>query len=305
MQVGDFEVDVPDQPLRAPHCIAMLRPWVNVGNVGHHVLSRIARIYGAEEIGRIGRPSRFYDFTRYRPEIRIEGDERAIRVPNTVVLAGRDPSGAGPDLLLLYMLEPHMQAEDYNDSVVSLLGHLGVERYVLVGGMYDSVPHSRPLLVTGSARKWTPPESFGGVRLGRSGYQGPTSLTSQLSERFASDVGIETLSMLVRLPLYLKLEDDYNGSTRVLDALSDLYGFSSDFPEREMGEQQYSQVDSALDSNPQLKELVTKFEAEYDQKAAGEVPEPTRLAPEIEKFLDEVARRANEDDEGGQQTGGV
>ena len=304
MRVADFEIEPLETPLRAPHCIAMLRPWVNVGNVGHHVLSRLARIYHANEIGRLDRPSRFYDFTRYRPEIRIESGERAIRVPNTIVLAGRAPDGEGPDLVLLYMLEPHSQAEDFNDSVVALLGHLGVERYVLVGGMYDSVPHSRPLMVTGSARNWTPPESFGGVRLGRSGYQGPTSLTSQLSERFHSDVGIETLSLIVRLPLYLKLEDDYNGSAKLLEALSDVYGFPNDFPEREMAKQQYAQVDPVLDANPQLKELVAKFEADYDSKVAGEAPEPTRLAPEIEKFLDEVSGRSDEED-GDPQSGGV
>jgi len=305
MRVADFEIEPPEPPLRAPHCVAMLRPWINVGNVGHHVVSRLARIYRADEIGRLSRPSRFYDFTRYRPEIRIESGERAFRVPNTVVLAGRSPDGEGPDMVLLYMLEPHSQAEDYNDSVVALLGHLGVERYVLVGGMYDSVPHSRPLMVTGSARNWTPPESFGGVRLGRSGYQGPTSLTSQLSERFHRDVGLETLSLIVRLPLYLKLEDDYNGSTKLLEALSDLYGFSGDFPEQEMARQQYAQVDPALDANPQLKELVSKFEADYDSKIAGEPPEPTRLAPEIEKFLDEVSGRDDGDEGGGSQSGGV
>ena len=135
MRVADFEIEMPGEPLQSPHCIAMLRPWVNVGNVGHHVLSRLARIYKADEIGRLARPSKFYDFTRYRPEIRIEDGERAVRGPNTVILTGKSPDGETPDLVLLYMLEPHAQAEDYNDSIVALLGHLGVERYVLVGGM--------------------------------------------------------------------------------------------------------------------------------------------------------------------------
>ena len=204
--------------MRNPHCIVMLRPWVNVGNVGAIVLGRLARLTFAREIGRLVRPSRFYDYTRYRPEIKIVKKQRVVKVPNTSVMAGRRPDE--PDFLLLQMMEPHMNAEDFNDSVLALLRELGVSRYVLVGGMYDSVPHTRPLRVTGSARGWTPPPEFSGVRIGSSNYQGPTSLTSQLTDRARQEVGVETLSLIVHLPLYLKLDDDYAGAAPTLKVLS-------------------------------------------------------------------------------------
>jgi len=145
MQIGAFEIDLPDPPLRDPHCVAMLRPWVNVGNVGAIALGRLAKTFESSEIGGLSRPGEFYDFTRYRPQMNLSGDRRTVTVPNTVVLAVRRESP--PDLLLLQMLEPHVRAEDYNDSVIVLLKQFGVSRYVLVGGMYDSVPHSRPLRV--------------------------------------------------------------------------------------------------------------------------------------------------------------
>ena len=78
-----------------------------------------------------------------------------------------------------------MNGEDFNDSVLDLLRALKVERYTLIGGMYDSVPHSRPLSVTGSARGWTPPDEFGDVRLSRSNYQGPTSITKLIGDRLS------------------------------------------------------------------------------------------------------------------------
>lgn len=321
MRAGQFEIEVPDPPLRSPHCIAMLRPWVDVGNVGHTVLGRLARIYNAREIGGLQRPGIFYDFTRYRPEIRFEDGRRTVRVPNTKVLAGRADANAGGgtanDIVLLYMMEPHSNGEDFNDSVLELLRALNIERYTLIGGMYDSVPHSRPLSVTGSARGWTPPLNFGGVRLGRSNYQGPTSITSQLTDRARADLGVETLSLIVHLPLYLKLEDDYNGAYRVLQALSSLYGFSPDVPEKALAAQQYSQVTPALLNNPQLQELVSKFEADYDRDADAQPDAPAdgppeespeesvELSPEIEKFLDDVARRGPDTGEEGPNTGGV
>ena len=302
MRISSFEIDLPEPALRSPHCIAMLQPWVNVGNVGRIVLGRLSKIYGATEIGRLERPGNFYDFTRYRPEIRWVNSERTVQVPNTTALAGRaaEAEPDRPDVLFLHMLEPHHNAEDFNDSVIDLLRQLGVARYVLVGGMYDAVPHSRPLPVTGSARGWEPPPEFGGVRFGRSNYQGPTSLTSQLADRARVELGIETLSMIVHLPLYLKLEDDYNGSSRLLSVLSELYGFDTDFPEKQLAERQYSQVAPAMVTNPQLRELVKKFEAEYDRQSdddgSGVDGGSIALSPEIERFLEDVARQ-NEGDQ--------
>ena len=295
MKIGDFEIEMPDPPLQDPHCIAILKPWINVGNVGKIVLRRLGKMYASERIGQLERPSKFYDFTRYRPEIRLRGDVRSVRVPNTRVSYARRPGSN--DLVLLELLEPHAFAEDFNDSVIELVKALGITRYIQIGGMYDSVPHSRELSVTGSARGWEPPAEFGNVRLGGSKYQGPTSMTSQISERIFADLKLETLSLMVHLPLYLKLDDDYAGSARILKILSELYGFSSRLPEVEMGEKQYEQVSPAMTDNPALKEMVERFERETDTDTSGDPgsgassgsAEGISLSPEIEQFLSDIA----------------
>ena len=296
MKIGDFEINIPDPPLQDPHCIAILKPWINVGNVGKIVLRRLGKIYAAERIGKLSRPSKFYDFTRYRPEIRLRGDVRSVRVPNTRVSFARR-SGEN-DLVLLELLEPHAWAEDFNDSVVELVKALGIVRYIQIGGMYDSVPHSRELSVTGSARGWEPPEGFGNVRFSGSRYQGPTSMASQISERIYGDLNLQTLSLMVHLPLYLKLDDDFAGSARILKILAELYCFSPMLPEVEMGEKQYDQVSPAMSDNPALQEMVERFELETDQEPTsmeGGVARSSSgsdgisLSPEIEQFLSDVA----------------
>jgi len=306
MKIGDFEINIPDTPLRDPHCIAILKPWINVGNVGQIVLHRLGRMYAAERIGQLERPGKFYDFTRYRPEIRIRNGVRSVRVPNTVVRIARrnDP----PDLVLLQLLEPHAFAEDFNDSIIEVLKALNVTRYVQIGGMYDSVPHSRPLPVTGSARGWEPPSDFGGVKLSTSRYQGPTSMSSQISERACNELDLETLSLMVHLPLYLKLDDDYAGSARILTVLSDLYGFSRRLPEIGMAEKQYDQVTPAMDDNPALRDMVERFERGSDVESLNENPGQesgdspdgqqgrVSLPPEIEQFLSDVAQVDGEGD---------
>ena len=299
MKIGEFEINLPETPLRDAHCIAILKPWINVGNVGQIVLRRLGRMYAAERVGQLERPGKFYDFTRYRPEIRIRDGVRSVRVPNTVVRIARraDP----PDLVLLQLLEPHAFAEDFNDSILEVLKALNVTRYVQIGGMYDSVPHSRPLPVTGSARGWEPPSEFSGVKLSSSRYQGPTSMSSQISERARAELDVETLSLMVHLPLYLKLDDDYTGSARILTVLSDLYGFSKRLPEIEMAEKQYDQVTPAMDDNPALREMVERFERGSDAGTSDGSPpnssDEISLSPEIEQFLSDVAQVDDKDDD--------
>ena len=296
MKIGDFQIDVDPAAFDSPHCIVTLRPWINVGNVGRIAVNRLGRMYGAKKVGQLARPGKFYDHTRYRPRIRMKRGERTFRIPNTELTAARVPGGR--DLLIMKLLEPHAWAEDFNDSVLEVLQLFNVERYVLVGSMYDSVPHTRPLKVTGSARGWEPPSQFSdGVRLGASRYEGPTSMVSQLTELARTQLDLETLSMIVHLPLYLKLDNDYVGSARVLSVLAELYGLPMDqMPEIRMGETQYSQVQISSSDNPRLAQLVARLELEYDAEEAEPSEEEVELLPEVEEFLQDLSRGWEEDE---------
>ena len=268
-----------------------LRPWVNVGNVGRIVVNRLGKLFNAKKVGQLHRPGKFYDHTRYRPRIRMRRGERTFRIPNTEVTAARVPDGR--DLVFIKLLEPHAWAEDFNDSVLELLQAFNVERYVLAGSMYDSVPHTRPLKVTGSARGWEPPQEFAtGVRLGRSRYEGPKSMVSQLTELARTQLDLQTLSMIVHLPLYLKLDNDYVGAARILSVLSEIYDVPTDrMPELRMGESQYSQVQISNSDNPRLAQLVARLELEYDAEEAEPVEEESvELLPEVEEFLQDLSR---------------
>ena len=298
MKIRDFQIDVDPSDFDSPHCIVTLRPWINVGNVGRIAANRMGRIFGAKKAGQLARPGKFYDHTRYRPRIRMKQGERTFRIPNTELTAARVPGGQ--DLLILKLLEPHACAEDFNESVLEVLQAFNVERYVLVGSMYDSVPHTRPLKVTGSARGWEPPREFNqGVRLGASRYEGPTSMVSQLTELARTQLDLETLSMIVHLPLYLKLDNDYVGAARVLSVLGEIYGLPVDhMPEIRMGETQYSQVQISSSDNPRLAQLVARLELEYDAEEAepSEEDEEVELLPELEEFLQDLSRGWDEDE---------
>ncbi len=288
MDIGGFQVDEPIPELTEPHAIVSLRPWVDVGRVGRHALIRLERHLGAQEVGRLAKPGRWYDFTRYRPRIMNVGVERRVTIPNTTVLCAKREDG--PDFLFLHILEPHAYGEDYVDSVLELLKHFDVKRYTQVGGVSDAVPHTRPLLVTGAV-----PEEHG-KRLGirRSSYQGPTSIVYMVTQE-AQRMGIETMNFLVHLPHYAQLDEDYSGVSRLLEIMCDVYSLPSRLVESERGQRQYRQVETAVSRNPQAKKLVQQLESNYDEARTRESNEDAApLAPEVARFLEEMDRRMSE-----------
>ena len=125
-------------------------------------------------------------------------------------------------------------------------------------------------------------------------------MVSQLTERVRTELGLETLSMIVHLPMYLKVEDDYAGASRLLSILAELYNAPlNQMPEINMGEAQYSQVREAMSNNSRLKELVAKLESEYDSEEDTEDQQRStiELNPEIEQFLSDIAQEWNNNPE--------
>ena len=281
MNIEEFNLNIPLASYKNSHFISILRPWINVGNVGHNAISRLVKIFDLEEIGRLKKPSKYYDMTRYRPEILEENGERKVRVPNTVIFGTKIPSDR--NIFLLYMLEPHNYAEDYNDAFIDLIKKLNGQRYTSIGGMFDSVPHTRPLPVTGSYKGWIPPSPLDQTLKRKSNYVGPTSMTSQLSQILSKEFSIETLSLMVHIPLYIKLEDDFLATSRLLETLSKIYNFPIDLPEREKGEKQYKEIHKNLEGNSQVADLIKQFEAneELNNDELG-------LSPKIEDFLKDL-----------------
>ncbi|MDG2101145.1 MAG: PAC2 family protein [Dehalococcoidia bacterium] len=281
MNIEEFNLNIPLASYKNSHFISILRPWINVGNVGHNAISRLVKIFDLEEIGRLKKPSKYYDMTRYRPEILEENGERKVRVPNTVIFGNKIPSDR--NIFLLYMLEPHNYAEDYNDAFIDLIKKLNGQRYTSIGGMFDSVPHTRPLPVTGSYKGWIPPSPLDQTLKRKSNYVGPTSMTSQLSQILSKEFSIETLSLMVHIPLYIKLEDDFLATYRLLETLSKIYNYPIDLPEREKGEKQYKEIHKNLEGNSQVTDLIKQFEA--NEKLNND---ELGLSPKIEDFLKDL-----------------
>jgi hypothetical protein len=290
VRIGAFELDEPLPELKDPHVLAMLDPWIDVGGVGTLTLAWLEKHFGAEDIGRISRPGNFFDFTRYRPTIYYDDEERRqITVPNTYITYGHGlPAN---DLLFLHLLEPHNRSDLYIESIIRLFTRLGVKRYCLLGSMYDYVPHTLPLPVTGGASGHEAAVELEKLGIESSQYEGPTTITSLISQR-APDLGIETMSLIVHLPQYTQLEEDYTGAVRLMETVSSLYGVPPDNEYYDKARTQMREIAEAMENNPQLKAIIKDMESQSGARPQTRPGErQPRLSSQVETFLSEMERR--------------
>ena len=301
MKIGAFQIHEPVPELKDPHVFAMVRPWVDVGSVGTLTLNRLERYLGSKELGKLERPGEFFDFTRYRPTMRLVKGEREVKIPNSIIRYAQTEEG--PDYLFFHLLEPHSNGEDYTDSLLEVVNHFKIKRYCRIGAMYDAVPHTRPLLVTGTLGDVQMNREVPNFKVRKSTYQGPTTIMNLLSEGIEKS-DIESINFMVHLPQYVQLEEDYAGTSRMIEVLSSVYdSIPQDLAPTGRGQRQYRDLSASLERNTELKALIQQMEAYYDaqldsEDSPQEESVPTApLSPEIERFLAEIGERLDGDGE--------
>ena len=105
---------------------------------------------------------------------------------------------------------------------------------------------------------------------------------------------METLSLIVHLPQYLMVENDYRGKKRLMEVLSVLYGFPLAEEDADKAKEQQEQVahiaEQFIQQEPGYKLIRSQLEAYYDSRIR-QAKEETKLSPEVEKFLRDMGRR--------------
>ncbi len=289
MRIGAFELAEPVPELNEPHALTIIPSWMDAGRSASLTLSLLEQYFEGGELARLARPGEFFDFTRYRPMLSRKENASEVTLTNAVVNYGRREAGC--DFIFLRLPEPHAMAEVYIDSVLELLKSFGVKRYGLVGSIYDMVPYTRPLLVTGGAVGSKAIEDLDRAEVGSSDYEGPTTICHLISQQ-AATLGIETMTLITHLPQYTELDEDYMGQVRLMEVFYSLYGVPVDEADIQKAEKQRRDIDIAVNRSRKIKEVVAQLEAHYDARTATKkTEEMPHLSPEIESFLKEMERR--------------
>ncbi|HIM61986.1 MAG TPA: PAC2 family protein [Dehalococcoidia bacterium] len=294
MRIGDFEFTEPLPELKDPHVLAVLRPWIDVGNVGTLALRRLERHLESKEIGRLVKPGRYYDFTRYRPKSVLKQGVREYNIPSTTISASVREHG--PDLITLHLLEPHLYGEDYTDSVIEVMKYFGVKRYSMIGAMYDMVPHTRKLLVSGGTVDANNEDEYKLVGVRPSDYEGPTTITYLVSNTL-EEMGVETRIFVVHLPQYFQVEEDFTGTARLMEILCTLYGLPSRLADPERGRQQYASLQNVVSDTSEVAGLLERLEERYDRENGSDAPSTSPLSPMVEEFLQGLGSNVDLEDD--------
>ena len=282
MKIGHFEFNEPIPDIKESHVLAVLRPWIDVGGVGTLSLSRLERHLRAKEIGRLESPGRFYDFTRYRPRSLMNEGKREFNVPNTIIRYAQ--MSEGPDLLLVHLLEPHLYGEEYVETMLEVFEYLGVKKYSLVGAMYDMVPHTRPLIVSGVGVGSSIDEENLRMNVKTSNYEGPTTITYLIGQG-AAKKGLDTRIYVVHLPQYFQVEEDLSGTARLVEILCRQYNLPDRLIESDRGKDQYQSLQKMFEEESEVSNLLQRLEEKYDKDNQESEISLGPLSQDIEEFL--------------------
>lgn len=283
MKIGSFQFHQPITELNEPYVLATLRPWVDVNNVGSLTLHELETRFAAKEIGFLSKPGCFYDFTRYRPIVNIDGGIKEMSIPNTTIhCATREGYN---DLLLLNMLEPHANSELYIASVIKFLKVFNVKKYVFLGSMYDTVPHTKPLLVSGYGMGEEALKDVKKAGILPITYSGPSTIINMITKE-AARIGIDALALIVSLPQYVVLNEDYMGKVRLMEILNMLYNIPVDKEDFEKALEQLNLINKKIESSPDIRMLLPQLESIYDMRVNSmQRDESALLTPEMEELL--------------------
>lgn len=283
MRIGGFQLHDFARECNEPYVIATLRPWIDVNSVGSLVLRELGSRYGAVELGKLAKPGVFYDFTRYRPTILLEDGIRDLSIPNTTIRwAKREGQN---DLLLMRLLEPHNHAEYFVDSVMKVLSSFKAKKYVLLGSMYDVVPHTRPLLVSGYGMGEKAVEEVKKAGALPITYNGPSTIANLITRK-AWEAGIDASVFIVSLPQYVVMEKDYIGKVRLMEVLNFLYDIPIDKDDLERALEERNSISERVEKSSEVKMILPQLESVYDMRIRSmKTEEGPQLSPEIEEML--------------------
>jgi predicted ATP-grasp superfamily ATP-dependent carboligase len=283
VKIGGFRLLDPVPECNESYVFAALQPWLDVNNVGSLILNELEMRFGAMELGKLSTPGNFFDFTRYRPIIHLEEGIRELSIPNTKIYYAR--RNEQKDLFMLHLLEPHARAEFFVGSVLKFLETFKVRKYILLGSMYDAVPHTRPLLVSGYGAGEKALQDMKKAGVLPITYQGPSSIVNLITKK-AAESGIEVAVFIVSLPQYVVLEEDYQGKVRLMEILNMLYDIPIDKEDFDKALKQRNFISERIESSPEVRTLLPQLENTYDLRVKEMDTEGTQnLTPEMEEFF--------------------
>jgi proteasome assembly chaperone (PAC2) family protein len=304
--------------LRRPVLLIAFSGWVDGGQVATRALRFLIDRWGATKFAELD-PEAFYNFSRNRPQVRIEADSsRTITWPETAFFYHVDPQ-LDRDYVLLLGSEPNFKWRTFSQEVMDVCQSVGIASAMTLGGVIADVPHTRPAQITVFSSDPELRARFPELGERRGGYQGPTGIIGVIADGLTK-AGIPVSNVRGAVPHYLTGSPNPKVRHALLARVSELYGLGLDLSQLEAASRRFERrVNRSLAERPEMADYVKRLEESreaHEEESApkseapgpdagpggtGELPSGADVVRELEDFFRERSTGQDDDPASGPQ----
>ncbi len=253
--------------------VAAFSGWNDAAGSASTAVRLLSEKSGSQSFATID-PEEFYVFTENRPMVSLDTDGlRKLSWPDNQFAAVENIAGLNRSLVTLIGIEPDLKWRTFGDVFMEICQRCNVTEVMILGAMVATVPHSRPVPITGWS---TNPERRGileGFGAQPSRYQGPTGIVGVLATRL-QESNIPYSSLWAIAPTYLSVSPNWKVAARLLGGIDQLFGLSLDMSEAQTNALKFeAQVAEAVGRQPDIATFVHALEENYDRGDSGESDE--------------------------------
>ena len=275
LSMSEFGMDIDDSSTKAPVMVIAFAGWNDAGGASTWAIRSLIEKTIATEILTFD-SEEFYDFSRERPTVHLDGESRFLSWPKNTISLSNDGS-----LLLMEGVEPQLNWQTFTQNILAEAQKYNVSMIITLGSLLAEVPHSRPVLIHGVSENTEINRTYG---LQTSSYEGPTGIIGVINQ-LSADAGIPNMSFWATVPNYVAGAESPKAALALIEKLKTTLNLSLNTTDLEIASSAYErQINQIIEGDPDTSKYVDELEDNYD---AGdyEVASPEDFVKDVENFL--------------------
>tara|TARA_B100002051_G_scaffold58504_1_gene54442 strand:- start:616 stop:1467 length:852 start_codon:yes stop_codon:yes gene_type:complete len=275
LSMSEFGMNIDDSSTKAPIMVIAFAGWNDAGGASTWAIRSLIEKTIATEILTFD-SEEFYDFSRERPTVHLEGESRFLSWPKNTISLSNDGS-----LLLMEGVEPQLNWQTFTQNILAEAQKYNVSMIITLGSLLAEVPHSRPVLIHGVSENTEINRTYG---LQTSSYEGPTGIIGVINQ-LSTDAGIPNMSFWATVPNYVAGAESPKAALALIERLKTTLNLSLNTTDLEIASSAYErQINQIIEGDEDTSKYVDELEDNYD---AGdyEVASPEDFVKDVENFL--------------------
>lgn len=275
LSMSEFGMNIDDSSTKAPIMVIAFAGWNDAGGASTWAIRSLIEKTIATEILTFD-SEEFYDFSRERPTVHLNGESRFLSWPKNTISLSNDGS-----LLLMEGVEPQLNWQTFTQNILAEAKRYNVSMIITLGSLLAEVPHSRPVLIHGVSENTEINRTYG---LQTSSYEGPTGIIGVINQ-LSTDAGIPNMSFWATVPNYVAGAESPKAALALIERLKTTLNLSLNTTDLEIASSAYErQINQIIEGDEDTSKYVDELEDSYD---AGdyEVASPEDFVKDVENFL--------------------